>query len=1510
MVHPLNTESLGRGPWHGRIAACLLALVLAACGGGDPPAEPPATMQVTITGADGASMDFTPAEGLPAAALNITRADAGAPALPPDMRAAGAVYQFAPHGHVGSAIEIRVPFDGAPGSGGTPRLLVTLPGEASWSEVDAQLDGTMLRARVPALGYAVVARPLSAAGTGRQTASAMQAGQYFRGQISAEPALQGSGFLLMASEPSLATIRLDYSFGQSCAAPIQLRLRALVARSPSSTLPFALRTVDLGSRAVAARAGSESFELPLTAANNGSWVFLADARCIEQRRVRFGVLTVLPMLAVKIVNAPPPPPAEGSATIGAAGGFVTGPDGVRLGIPPAALESDITFRIARDSSGAPPLPGGIDLASAVYAITPHGQPFAVSASVELPVSAALAAGRQTFLMKAEPGGRWSVIGSSSGTAVTLRSGIDSLSYLAVGVCQDNLPAGSQFAQACPSSNQLGLELLLNGTTPVPISQDTTYGAPIPVVLVTTPETLTFRMTWTRPAGTNRVDTLDTGTGLSGSTVVRHAGFTFATAAPRFLQVNENSFSRTFTVDVDPTRVSGATGPNGVVRRIWAQAAFAVIGPGNVGSANWEFNAWVPIQVRSLEPLPVIDGQPANVGVTEGQPASFSVAASIAPAATLNYQWARRTGATFTPIPGATTPSYTIPAAQLADNGAQFQVELCATRCVTSNVATLTVTQAPVAPSFIVQPSDIGVAAGQTASFTTTATGNPLPRIDWQSAPASDPNNFTAVAGVPACMRTDPPSSGTSTAATCTVGPLVLGDSGRRYRAVATNSATTVNGNPVTVTVNPVPVAPSITQQPQPQTTTVGGNATFTVTATGTATLGYIWKLNGTALPSVSAGFASTNTCRGDVTYSNGNATITLSNVTAGCNGLLVTVEVDNTILPKALSNGATLTVNAVTQTLSLLAGAIGGSGSVDGAGDLARVGLNPENGLAVDGAGNAYFSEAISGRVRKVTPAGVVTTIAGASTALRGPAGVAVDSAGNVFVAERNAGRILRISPAGDLVVWAQFLSVPTHLAIDAANNLYVTSETGSRDGLISKVSPNQSISTFHLLGSGEYMGAIAVASNGSVVYGVGGGTLDGTVVSITSGGTLNILAGSAGEVGNVDGPAAAARFGGINGLAIGTAGALFATDGNNQSIRRIEPGTGAVVTVSGAWSFPVVPRDGEGTAVGRYEFPGGIGAGPGGDLLVGDVATLRKLQTTPTYVVSTLAGKWLQTGGNGSIGFALDVALDGNGNAYVAGLDRIYKVTPAGAVTTHATIPARYLAFDRTNNVLVAASTSRIWRVTTAVTPVIADLAGMNPGYVDATGANASFVQIGGLAADAAGNVFVAERLSHTIRRVTPQGVVITYAGAQDQAGVSDGAATAARFNSPSGLAVDGSGNLLVADSGSLTIRRITIAGFVSTLAGGTAPGSVDGTGLAARFRSLGRLALDGNGNLLIGDGSTLRRMNAANVVTTVMGVDAENSVRLGASPRLNAINGLAVRPDGKLVLTSEAAVLEATIP
>ena len=610
------------------------------------------------------------------------------------------------------------------------------------------------------------------------------------------------------------------------------------------------------------------------------------------------------------VPPPAPPPSEGSATISAAGGFVDGPDGVRLGIPAGAVDSGVTFRIARDGSGAPPLPGGIDLLSAVYAITPHGQVFNQPVAIRVPSNVAQAAGRPTFLMKAEPGGRWAVIGTDSGAIEALTASIDSLSYVAVGACTNNLPPNSLFAQNCPTSNVLRFELLTDSGDPFPVSQDTTYSAIQPAPLVTTPTVLTGRITWTRaPFAAARVDTLDTGSRFTGTAtgviVERQFGIAWSAEAPEVREVTQNVTS-TFTITVTPAQVFDARNVNGVVRPLWAQAR----------AGEWEYNAVLPIRIRDVSappaaPAPTITQQPANAGVVEGQPASFSVAASITPAAALTYQWSRRadTSAAFTPIAGATAATFNLATTALTDNGAQFQVVVCAapTRCVTSNPATLTVTQAPIAPSFTMQPASIAVVAGQTASFTVTATGNPLPRIDWQSAPASDPNNFTSLSVAPNCVRTDPPASGTSTTATCTVGPLAIVDSGRRYRAAATNSATT-NSTAATLTVNAAPVAPAVTQQPQAQTTTVGGSATFSVTATGTAPLAYAWQLGGTNLPSVSGGF-NTGNCQGTVTYSNGGATAALSNLTAGCNGVPVNVTVSNGVNPSAVSNSVTLTVN-------------------------------------------------------------------------------------------------------------------------------------------------------------------------------------------------------------------------------------------------------------------------------------------------------------------------------------------------------------------------------------------------------------------------------------------------------------------------------------------------------------------------------------------------------------------------------------------------------------------------
>src|SRR5205085_975301 len=124
------------------------------------------------------------------------------------------------------------------------------------------------------------------------------------------------------------------------------------------------------------------------------------------------------------------------------------------------------------------------------------------------------------------------------------------------------------------------------------------------------------------------------------------------------------------------------------------------------------------------------------------------------------------------------------------------------------------------------------------------------------------------------------------------------------------------------------------------------------------------------------------------------------------------------------------------------------------------------------------------------------------------------------------------------------------------------------------------------------------------------------------------------------------------------------------------------------------------------------------------------------------------------------------------------------------------------------------------------------NTGSDDGTGSAARFYDPGSAARKSSGNVYVADTDNYTIRKITPAGVVTTLAGLAGSSGSDDGTGSAARFYGPSGVATDSSGNVYVADAGNQTIRKITPAGVVTTLAGLAGNnGSDDGTGSAARF-------------------------------------------------------------------------------
>lgn len=521
-------------------------------------------------------------------------------------------------------------------------------------------------------------------------------------------------------------------------------------------------------------------------------------------------------------------------------------------------------------------------------------------------------------------------------------------------------------------------------------------------------------------------------------------------------------------------------------------------------------------------------------------------------------------------------------------------------------------------------------------------------------------------------------------------------------------------------------------------------------------------------------------------------------------------------------------------------------GHADGTASLAR--FRAPSAVASDPAGNIYVADTGNHTVRKIAPNGVVTTLAGLAETSGSQNGVG------------NAARFafpfgVTIDGAGGIYVADSFNNQIRKIAADGTVSTWagsVSSRPGNSDGI-------------GTLARFQFPTRPAVNAAGNVFV---ADTLNHTIRKITAAAVVSTLAGLAGTPGSNDGSGNAARFSYPRAVAVDATGNVYVADSGNSTIRKITSG-GTVATLAGL-PGTTGSQDGFGSE-GFFTDPTAITVDAAGNVYVADsyLHTIRKI--TAAGLVTTLAGS---SGNSGS--------TDGTGN-----LARFN--TPTG------------LAADAGDNIYVADTGNNTIR---KITPlgVVSTLAGRaSVGSVDASGNAAAFGGVDGMAVDAADNVYVSDSGNHTIRKISPLGMVSTLAGQSGIAGQSDGKGSEARFDRPESPAVDSAGNVYVPDAWNHTIRKITPDGMVSTLAGlADNPGSADGIGPEARFFYPFAVAVDAAGLVYVADGynNTIRKITPSGSVSTLAGMAGQfgHTDGFGRDARFNGPEGLAVDSTGNL--------------
>ena len=516
--------------------------------------------------------------------------------------------------------------------------------------------------------------------------------------------------------------------------------------------------------------------------------------------------------------------------------------------------------------------------------------------------------------------------------------------------------------------------------------------------------------------------------------------------------------------------------------------------------------------------------------------------------------------------------------------------------------------------------------------------------------------------------------------------------------------------------------------------------------------------------------------------------------------------------------------------------------------------------VAVDAAGNLYFGSMHS--VFKVDQTGNITRIAGngqsgyagdggAATAaqLEYPDGIAIDAAGNIYVADMTAQAVRIIAPNGSISTYAgqgtagytgdggsailAQINAPMGLALDAAGDLYIAD---SGNHAVRKVSKNGSISTAAGIGSPGYSGdggaataaaldqpeGVAVEPSGVFYI---ADTFNNRVRVVASGGIIQTVAGTGISSYSGDGGAAtsAALFLPTD-VASASGGNLYIADYGNSRIRQVAQGK--IQTVVGSNATSVIFNEAPATTI-RLNGPTGLAIDNSGDIFIAEGG--------------------IGTGTGLGLGDYKIWKIDGSGVVSTAAGDGIENYSGDGGAATAAQIntPSN-LVLDPVGNVYIAdTANNRVRRI--SPDGVIVTVAGTGvAGYSGDGGPGASAMLNGpeGLAADADGNVYIADTKNNRIRKLLPSGTIIGIAGNGNASFFGDGGpANSASIHAPEALYSAGGGHIYIADTGNQRIRELLPNGTITTVAGSGVQGVAGDGGPAtsaqlslAHWRDAGR--------------------------------------------------------------------------